>query len=268
MRHDHTSWLIHFVRDRDPDQDFLGETEDEYNLSVGGELGPDASAFEVLLSIIKIGGLIPGYSLRNGRTTIYGGDPVICATEMPLYSFANYVKEVNNTKKVSAYGIAFLKSEFYNASGRPVIYGLASNNEFKYSGELTAYRKILEESVLPKSEQYRYVAYNPSFGNSWTAERRTAERRTAERRTAERRTAERRTAERRKEEMRIAEKRTEKSKTEKRKSAERITTERRTAERRTGERTAKRRTAERRTDRKSTRLNSSHSAKSRMPSSA
>jgi hypothetical protein len=93
MRQDHTNWLIHFVRDRLPEQDFPGETEEEYLHHVGAELEPDADAFCVLKTIIRLGGLYPGYSFRSGRTTIYGGEPVVCATEMPLYSFAKYVSD-------------------------------------------------------------------------------------------------------------------------------------------------------------------------------
>jgi len=159
MRHDHTDWLTHFVRDRDAAQDFPGETEDEYNYYVGGELSPDASAFEVLKSIIRLGGITPGFSFRKGKTTIYGGKPALCATEMPLYSFASYVRSRGNTSKVSAYGISFLKSEFFKAGGRPAIYGISAQN-ISYQTN-TNYSRILAESVLPTSEQYRYVTYNP-----------------------------------------------------------------------------------------------------------
>jgi hypothetical protein len=164
MRHDHTSWLIHFVRDRNPDQDFPGETEEEFDYFSGGELEADAEAFSVLETIIRLGGLYPGYSFRSGRTTIYGGNPAVCVTEMPLYSFASYAKERGKTNCVSAYGIAFLKSELFSAGGRPVIYGL-SNSNVKYVQNDT-YCRIFDETILPLEEQYRYVAYSPS-GDKW-----------------------------------------------------------------------------------------------------
>ncbi|HIH4450218.1 TPA: hypothetical protein ACYSLL_004237 [Salmonella enterica] len=163
MRHDYTNWLIHFVRDRDLDQDYPAETEDEYELLVGGELEPDASAFSVLFNILKIG-LKPYYSFRNGRTTIYGGTPAICVTEMPIYSFAQYIKDRKDTKKISAYGIAVLKDEFFCAGGRPVIYGTTKSN---VTFEINDYNyRILDQSIFHQSEQYRYVAYNPA-GNRW-----------------------------------------------------------------------------------------------------
>ncbi len=73
MRHDHTDWLIHFVRDRVPDQDFIGDEDEYLGLGPGGELESDADAFSVLRTIVRLGGIIPGYSIRNGRTTLYGG---------------------------------------------------------------------------------------------------------------------------------------------------------------------------------------------------
>ena len=164
MRHDHTNWLIHFVRDRNPEQDFPGNTQEEFDDFVGGELECDAPAFSVLKTIIRLGGLTPGYSFRKGRTTIYGGHPAICATEMPLYSFAQYAKGKTNSKNVSAYGVAFLKSEFYAAGGRPAIYGLSVNNVTCTKN--TSLFRVLDTSILPESEQYRYVAYNPQQ-NHW-----------------------------------------------------------------------------------------------------
>src|SRR5690349_18006638 len=72
MRHDHTRWLTHFVRDRVPDQDFA---DDRVKDGVGGELGPDADAFSVLAAIIRLGGITPGYSFRNGRTRSTAAGP-------------------------------------------------------------------------------------------------------------------------------------------------------------------------------------------------
>lgn len=159
MRHDHTAWLTHFVRDRKPEQDFPGVDEDECGVYAGGELEWDADAFQVLKTIIRLGGLTPGYSFRKGRTTIYGGQPAVCATEMPLYAFAIYARERAKAGNVSAYGISFLKSDFYSAGGRPAIYGLSTDNVSYVSNTPTS--RIFNESILPKREQFRYVAHNP-----------------------------------------------------------------------------------------------------------
>ncbi len=159
-RHDHTAWLTHFVRDRKPEQDFPGEDEDECGHYAGGELEWDAEAFQVLKTIIRLGGLTPGYSFRKGRTTIYGGQPAVCATEMPLYAFATYARERAKAGNVSAYGISFQKSEFYAAGGRPAIYGLSTDNVHYVHNTATC--RVIDESILPKREQFRYVAHNPA----------------------------------------------------------------------------------------------------------
>jgi hypothetical protein len=86
MRCDHTNWLTHFVRDRLPEQDFPCTDEDDAGFE-GGELEPAAGVFSVLKNGHTIGGIIPGHPFLGGRTTIYGGEPAVCATEMPLYSF-------------------------------------------------------------------------------------------------------------------------------------------------------------------------------------
>lgn len=89
----------------------------------------------------------------------------MCATEMPMYSFAQYARSRSDARKVSAYGVAFLKSEFYAAGGRPVIYGLSSDSPRFI--EDTSISRVFDETVLPRREQYRYVAYNPSKVGKW-----------------------------------------------------------------------------------------------------
>lgn len=170
-RTDVTEWLIHFVRDRDPDNDFLGD-EDEYYYLVGGHLEPDAQAFAVLKTIVSIGGLKPGYSFRSGKTTIYGGNPAICFTEMPIYNFAKYTQERGDPKRCTPLGICLPKMELYQAGGRPVIYGL-SQEEIKVK-EDSRYVRVVDESTLTRLEQYRFVAFDPTrvpYSLDWTHER-------------------------------------------------------------------------------------------------
>lgn len=161
-RHDHTDWVIHFVRAREPAQD---RPLDGIPDPVSQELEPDADAFQVLRTIIRLGGIIPGRSFRNGRTTIYGRTPVVCITEMPIYSFAMYARDRAAAGNASAYGIAFLKSELFAAGGRPAIYGLASD-QTRYLHNEPTYR-VLKPEILPEVEQFRYVAYDPSKRNGW-----------------------------------------------------------------------------------------------------
>lgn len=164
MRYDLTDWIIHFVRERDSEKDFACGDDQNVSLFTNGELDQDADAFSVLKTIIRLGGLTPGYSFRSGRTTIYGGTPAVCATEMPIYSFSVYARQRAEAGNVSSYGIAFLKSEFCAAGGRPVIYGLSTDDVSYQIND--PYCRILAPHVIPVHEQYRYVAYNPS-PNSW-----------------------------------------------------------------------------------------------------
>ncbi|HEU5373803.1 MAG TPA: hypothetical protein VFV38_00030 [Ktedonobacteraceae bacterium] len=151
-RTDMTDWIIHFTRNHDA-----------------------LSAHESLERILYTGKLKPGYSIRKDKTTLYGDQPVICFTEMPLYNFAKYVQSRKDLSGCSPYGICMQKRELYEAGGRPVIYGL-SDSQPEYhvliKDEMT-YR-LLPEKVLPKQEQYRYVAYDPNrspYSLDWTHER-------------------------------------------------------------------------------------------------
>ncbi|MGO9838626.1 MAG: hypothetical protein ACLP1X_30980 [Polyangiaceae bacterium] len=169
-RPDISDWVIHFVRDRDP-EDFPARTEAELDLKAG-RMPVDANAFWVLKTIIEDGGLRPGFSLRNEKTTIYGGRPAVCFTEMPLYSLALYARE-RATTRCTPYGAAVTKLELYRAGGRQVIYGLSEEGPPSLQTD-TQYGRLLVESALPRAEQYRYVAYNPDrdpWPLDWTHER-------------------------------------------------------------------------------------------------
>ncbi len=176
-RTDHTEWVIHFVRDRDPENDLsiYADDDGEYMRQVErlpGKIEPDASGFAVLRTIIDIGALIPNHSYRNGKTTIYGGEPVVCFTEMPIYSLAKYMQNRGDPKRCSAYGIGLLKTELYGAGGRPVFYGLSVGDPTYKTNTKTA--KIFDDDVLPEREQYRYVPYNPTSAGryiDWSHER-------------------------------------------------------------------------------------------------
>ncbi len=166
-RTDVTKWLIHFVRERDPETGpHAGENDDPVSSVLDAKAGPA----EVLKSILQEGALRPGWSFRGGRPTIYGGRPAVCFTEMPLLSLAMYAKERQRTR-VAPFGIGLLKRELYAAGARPVISGL-SVDEVNDSYD-PPFKRMLPEDVLPKREQYRYVALNPGASTpiDWTHER-------------------------------------------------------------------------------------------------
>ena len=170
-RKDMTKWLIHFVKDVDYSQ----YPEEDPIYGTNREVDDGDSAFAALLSIIRIGGLIPNYSYRNGKTTLFGKSPVVCATEMPLYSFYKYAHSLSAEKRknVSPIGIAILKNEFFAEGGRPAIYGLSEDNQnLNYVCNNPKYR-ILKDDILPQKEQYRLVSTDlgASKAIDWTHER-------------------------------------------------------------------------------------------------
>lgn len=172
-RTDVSAWLIHFVRNRDPSNHAPADADpDEYFALAGDRLALDDTAPAVLQNIIDEGCLVPGYSFRNGKTTIYGGQPVVCFTEAPLYDFVKYVRERGQPNRCSTYGVCLLKEEAFAAGGRPCIYGLADVGVPRLVQE-DGYRRIIDSSILPLREQYRYVAYDPTRAKplDWTHER-------------------------------------------------------------------------------------------------
>ncbi|NOQ27410.1 MAG: hypothetical protein GQ564_18765 [Bacteroidales bacterium] len=124
--------------------------------------------FECLINIIEEGGLRASRSFRNGNATIYGGDPVVCFTEMPLINLIQYVKERNDRTRFTEYGIALLKKDVFKNNGRPVISGLSEDNIFKYENKEN---KIICPKIIPYKEQYRYVNLDIDKGTDWTHER-------------------------------------------------------------------------------------------------
>lgn len=166
-RTDLSKYMIHSVR-RPSVQDYPLDQDDELNYFplLSGESIEDE--FEVLINIIREGGLRAGLSYRNGKATIYGNTPVVCFTEMPLINFLQYVRIRKRRDRFTEYGIALLKNEVCKNGGRPVISGLSEENEFEY---LDKSKRIIKPEILPFSEQYRYVKLDMDTGNDWTHER-------------------------------------------------------------------------------------------------
>jgi len=184
-REDITDWLIHFTKDvysknevevyeEIPSLEEEGIIELKFDYTNLFPVGVESlTAFEVLSKIISECGIRYGYSFRNKQTTIYGGEPVICFTEMPIKSLIKYAKTRFNSSN-STYAIAIKKRDAFKYGARPVIYGLSDENKFKYEIK-TSTKRILVDSVLPKHEQYRLVPLKLEKGNSksidWTHER-------------------------------------------------------------------------------------------------
>lgn len=168
-RSDISKYVIHSVRKPNKKDNPLDEhefSENNYFPLTGEDEFQDE--FAVLTNIIKEGGLRANLSFRNGHSTIYGDNPVVCFTEMPLVNLLQYVQIRDDRSRFTEYGVALLKTELYKNGGRPVISGLSPNNKFEY---LNREKRILKPEILPVSEQYRYVKLDLNLGNDWTHER-------------------------------------------------------------------------------------------------
>jgi hypothetical protein len=183
-RHDITNWIIHFVHKRNPENDPLEFSRDwdktmnyvkfPNNFKYDGEpiyqtdileeeaygLEPDESALEVLKKILHDGIIKCGWSYRNGNPTIYGPKSAACFTEMPLYALIEYSKSRNNENYIEPYGVAFLKTELFEAGARPVIYGLSGVHKEAITGDENfgiGLRTLSSECGIGLNELYRYV---------------------------------------------------------------------------------------------------------------
>jgi hypothetical protein len=198
-RIDLSSWILHFVHDRNP------ENNAAYELNEGDEspafpyhvereinsrfdhweisddaagLAPDDSALVVLLKIIQDGHIRAGWSWRKAKPTIYGPRAACCFTEMPLYGLIEYAK-TRAQNAVSTFALGLLRDEFFRAGGRPAIYGLSTTHkELPNNGPkvpfLSRWPRYLDSSCgLGETEQYRYVSTALTGSNriDWTFER-------------------------------------------------------------------------------------------------
>ena len=192
-RIDMTEWVLHFIHDNNLENEPTDDAipyEDygtmayhmdpainyrfsdwDYMDQYGG-FSPGASAFHVLLKIISDGHIRATWAFRNGRPTIYGPRAAVCVTEMPLYALVDYAKRREPTS-VGGYAVGLLKSEFFAAGGRPVIYGLSTEGAIQYRSHRKWPRILDEAHGIAEAEQYRYVttALDSKRPIDWTHER-------------------------------------------------------------------------------------------------
>ncbi|MFM9927494.1 DUF4427 domain-containing protein [Variovorax sp. H27-G14] len=171
-RFDLSDYLLHFFRDIDQ--------SGPNGISLPEHLGWHSTyedeklpAIFMLRAALRNGRLWATWSYRNGVRTIYGPDPAVCFSEMPLAAF------VEASRRRSARGEAmgevaliFPKNNMRSLGARTAIYGLSQPNATVSSGTDGGAR-IFSPYVLPHVEQYRYVADVVAPGRmvDWTHER-------------------------------------------------------------------------------------------------
>lgn len=171
-RFDLSDWLIHFFRDIDFESSNSITYIDHMGWSNVKEDTKYSSLF-MLRCAIRSGLLWATWSYRNNIRTIYGPNPAVCFTEMPIGAFVQTSEaRYSRGEAMSQFALVFPKKDMFRAGANPVIYGLDDRNYSPPSGKGGSPR-IINSSVLPEREQYRYVTYNPASKKpiDWSHER-------------------------------------------------------------------------------------------------
>jgi hypothetical protein len=171
-RFDLSDWLIHFFRRIDLESGKAPEVPENMGF---GNVNEDTkwSALFMLRCAIRQGRLWATWSHRNGVRTIYGPNPAVCFTEMPLAAFleAGFAREARG-EAMSQFALVFPKKSLFRLGANPVIYGLDNRDDPLPSGK-DGEKRIIISDLLPEREQYRYVTYNPGADRpvDWSHER-------------------------------------------------------------------------------------------------
>ncbi|MCU8394068.1 DUF4427 domain-containing protein [Vibrio vulnificus] len=172
IRFDLSDYLIHFFRDVDQESNnfiLFPEHAGFTNLNHSSKL----DALFLMRCALRHQKLCASWSYRNGTRTIYGKAPAVCFTDMPLAAFLQTSKErMKKGENIGQYALMLPKNIMFSSGARPVIYALSTENlEFLQTGNSD--ERVISPKLLPLSEQYRYVTYNPSAARpiDWTHER-------------------------------------------------------------------------------------------------
>jgi hypothetical protein len=170
-RYDLSNRLIHFFRELNLDDESSPDIPEEWGMSNIAEDTVFSSMF-LLRSAIRHGHLWATWSIRSKRRSIYGPRPAICYTEMPTAAFIETARIRKDAgQKISSHALTFQKIEMFSLGASPVIYGLSDRSaSIPTTGTGS---RIIDRSLLPEGEQYRYVTYNPVGRQivDWTHER-------------------------------------------------------------------------------------------------
>jgi hypothetical protein len=128
----------------------------------------EKSSFATLKEIITSGKIICDWSIRNDKRNVFGNFPAVCFTDMPLFSFYQYVQNRHDETKVDFYGIAINKASMFKLGARNVIYGTTNNHEEQSEPDNEGKRIT---SFLNEKEQYRFIRTEIDDKHDWTHER-------------------------------------------------------------------------------------------------
>ena len=171
-RFDLSEFLIHFFRRIDITADGSPSLPDHLGW---GNVNEDViyPPIFMLRCAIRNRRLWATWAVRNGARTIYGSRPAVCFTEMPIAAFLETSRSREaQGQAISQYAILLPKVAMFRRGANPVIYGLDARDARLPPGQGGGPR-IMNDSLLPAMEQYRYVTFNPAATKpiDWTHER-------------------------------------------------------------------------------------------------
>lgn len=168
IRFDLSNYLIHFFRDIDMDGANAIALPEHMGWATIIE-GQSIPAILMLRSAVRNGRLWATWSFRNGVRTIYGPNPAVCMTDMPIAAFVEASRERHaRGEAMGEVALVFPKKTMRSLSALPAIYGLSQDLTIRPAGADGSAR-LLPENVMPLAEQYRYVT--DSYPIDWTHER-------------------------------------------------------------------------------------------------
>lgn len=170
-RYDLSDRLIHFFRAVDPCHADTPLLPEHWGFGSIETWDDPFSPFFLMRNAVRQGRLWATWSVRGQRRTIYGIDPAVCFTDMPIAAFVEAgLARAARGEAMSTYGLILPKRAMFAAGARPVIYALSG--EVSVMNRADGARLIAAHQLAP-AEQYRYITYDPTAPRpiDWTHER-------------------------------------------------------------------------------------------------
>jgi hypothetical protein len=170
-RFDLSNWLIHFFRAVDPNGPDMPNFPESFGFGYMDNWDVPFSPFFLMRNVVCRGRLWATWAERGERRTIYGPDPAVCFTEMPIAAFVEAgLTRAERGEAMSSYGLVLPKTDMFAVGARPVIYGLSGSPSITATSDGGRH---ISPTQLPPLEQFRYVTYSPDMNRpvDWTHER-------------------------------------------------------------------------------------------------
>lgn len=168
IRFDLSDYLIHFFRDMGmeaPNAINMPENMGWQSLAEGTFY----PAIFMLRAALRNGRLWATWSYRNGARTIYGPNPAVCFTDMPIAAFVEASRERHaRGEAMGEVALVFPKTPMRELGARAAIYGLSQQPTIRPKGG-GGRPRIFPADVLPLHEQYRYITEGRRI--DWSHER-------------------------------------------------------------------------------------------------